>query len=156
MAVKTVPDGYHTVTPYMTIRDAAKALEFYKKAFGAEVAVRMDGPGGRISHAEMRIGNSMIMLSDEAPEMGAKSPQQLGGSPVKLLLYVDDVDAITKRAVEAGATIVRPVEDQFYGDRVATIEDPFAHQWFIHTHKEDVSGEEMQRRLAAMAGAPAS
>ncbi len=156
MAVKAIPDGYHTVTPYMTIRDAAKALEFYKKAFGAEETVRMEGPGGRISHAEMRIGNSMIMLSDETPEMGAKSPQQLGGSPVKLLLYVADVDAFTKRAVEAGATIVRPVEDQFYGDRAATIEDPFAHQWFIHTHKEDVSGEEMQRRIAAMAGAQAS
>jgi len=156
MAVKAVPDGYHTVTPYMTIRDAAKALEFYKKAFGAEETVRMDGPDGRISHAEMRIGNSMIMLSDEAPQMGAKSPQQLGGSPVKLLLYVDDVDGFTKRAVEAGATIVRPVEDQFYGDRAGTIEDPFAHQWFIHMHKEDVSGEEMQRRMAAMAGASGS
>jgi PhnB protein len=150
MAVKAVPDGYYTVTPYLIVHDAAGALEFYKRAFGARELMRFPMPGGRIGHAEIKIGNSPIMLADEFPEMGARSAQSIGGSPVGLCLYVEDVDALTRQAVAAGATVVKPVEDQFYGDRSGTVKDPYGHQWTIATHKEDVPVEEMQRRMAAL------
>ena len=152
MSVKTVPEGYHTVTPYLAIKDGAKALEFYKKAFGATEVTKLMMPDGRLGHAEIRLGDSMIMLSDEFPEYGAKSPATLGGSPVNIHLYVDDVDAFVKRAIEAGAKEKKPITDQFYGDRSGQIEDPFGHLWWVATHKEDVSPEEMQRRVDAMFG----
>ena len=150
--VKPVPDGYHTVTPYLIIKGAAGALEFYKKAFGAEELYRMPQPDGRIGHAEIRIGNSRVMLADEFPEMGYRSPQSLGGSPVSILLYVKDVDAMAGKALAAGAKVIRPVQDQFYGDRSGTFADPYGHVWTIATHKEDVSVEEINRRAAARAG----
>jgi PhnB protein len=150
MAVKAVPDGFYTVTPYLVVHNAATAIEFYKKAFGAKELLRFPVPGGKIAHAELKIGNSPIMLADEFPEMGARSPQALGGSPVGLCLYVEDVDALTQQAIAAGAKVVRPVQDQFYGDRSGTVTDPYGHQWTIATHKEDVPVEEMQRRMADM------
>jgi PhnB protein len=146
---KPIPEGYHTATPYLIIKDAAKAIEFYKKAFGAKEMMRMSQPDGRIGHAEIKIGNSPIMLADEFPEMGARSPQSLGGSPVSILLYVEDVDAFAEQAVAAGTKVVRPVKDQFYGDRSGSFEDPFGHQWHIATHVEDVAPEEMHKRAAA-------
>lgn len=150
MSVKSVPDGYHTVTPYLIIQGAARAIEFYKKAFGATELLRLEGPNGMIGHAEVKIGDSPIMLADEFPEMGARSPQAFGGSPVSICLYVPDVDALARQAVAAGAKEVRPVKDQFYGDRSGTFTDPFGHTWTIATHKEDVSPEEINRRFAAM------
>ena len=150
MAVKPIPEGYHTVTPYLVVQGAAKALEFYKKAFGATELVRMPGPGGKVMHAEIRIGDSPVMLADEFPEMDARGPQALGGTPVGLCIYVENVDALFDRAVTAGAKVLRPVVDQFYGDRSGTVADPFGHKWTIATHKEDVSPEEMKRRMAAL------
>jgi PhnB protein len=147
-ATKPIPDGYHTLTPYLIVDDAARAIEFYKAAFGATEVMRMPGPGGRIGHAEVRIGDSPVMLADEFPEMGAKSRRTIGGSPVMLYLYVEDVDAVIARAVAAGAKLVRPVEDQFYGDRVGAVEDPSGLQWFVSTHKEDVPPDELRRRAA--------
>jgi PhnB protein len=149
MKAKPIPDGYHTVTPYLIVNGAAQALEFYKKAYGATEMMRFPGPGGKIMHAEIKIGDSPIMLADEAPEMGARSPKTIGGTPVSLLLYVEDVDAWASKAVAAGAKVQRPVQDQFYGDRTGTFEDPFGHVWSIATHKEDVSLEEMQKRAAS-------
>jgi len=149
MAVKPIPDGYHTVTPYLIVKGAAAALEFYKKAFGATELMRMASPDGKVGHAEIRIGDSPIMLADEFPEMGALSPQSLGGSPVGILLYVPDVDAMAGQAIAAGATVVRPLKDQFYGDRSGTFTDPFGHKWTIATHKEDLSPEEIERRSKA-------
>jgi PhnB protein len=149
MAVKPIPDGYHTVTPYLIIQGAAQAIDFYKKAFGATEIVRMPDPQGRIGHAELRIGDSFIMLADEHHEMGYRGPRALGGTCVSLLLYVPDVDAMFARAIAAGAKEQRPVADQFYGDRMGTLEDPFGHVWTIGTHTEDVSPEEMKRRMAA-------
>jgi PhnB protein len=146
MAVKPVPDGYHTVTPYLIMKDAARALEFYKAAFGAVELMRMPAPGGKIGHAEIRIGDSPVMLADEFPEMDARGPQSLGGSAVGLMLYVEDADAVFNRAVSAGATVQRPMKDQFYGDRSGTLVDPFGHVWTIGTHKEDVPPDEMKRR----------
>jgi PhnB protein len=148
--VKPIPEGYHTATPYLTVHDGTRALEFYKQAFGAQVMVRMDGPEGKVGHAEIQIGDSRIMLADEFPNMGAKSAQTLGGSPVAVLLYVEDVDALFRQAVAAGAKEDRPVEDQFYGDRMGSVVDPYGHRWLIATHKEDVSPEEMKRRMAEM------
>ncbi len=148
--VKPIPDGYHTVTPYLIVKGAAAALEFYKKAFGATQTVRMDAPGGKVGHAEIRIGDSVIMMADESVEMDARSPQSLGGSPVSILLYVEDVDARVKQAVSAGATIRGAVEDKFYGDRMGSVVDPFGHVWHIGTHKEDVSPQEMRKRMEAM------
>lgn len=148
--VKPVPEGYHTVTPYLIIRDAARAIEFYKKAFDAKEMVRMPAPGGKIGHAEIKIGDSYIMLADESPEMGHNGPQSIGGSPVSIVLYLEDVDAVVGRAVAAGAKLVRPVEDQFYGDRSGGVEDPFGHSWHISTHIEDVSPEEMKKRMDAL------
>ncbi len=148
--VKAIPEGYGAVTPYLVVKDAAGAIEFYKKAFGATELMRMPAPGGKIGHAEIRVGNSPVMLADEHPEMGARGPEHFGGSPISLLLYVDDADAVVKRAVSLGSKVQKPVKDQFYGDRSGTILDPFGHQWTIATHKEDVSPEEMEHRLAAL------
>lgn len=150
--VKPIPEGYHSLTPYLIIKNAADAIEFYKKAFGATELFRIDQPDGKIGHAEIKIGDSPIMLSDEFPEMGHRGPQSLGGSPVSIMLYVEDVDAVVNRATTAGAKLDRPVEDKFYGDRAGSLTDPFGHIWHIGTHKEDVSPEEMEKRAAAAAG----
>ena len=149
MPVKPVPDGYHSVTPYLIVKGAARAIEFYARAFGAVELMRMPEPDGRIGHAEVRIGDSPVMLADEHPEIGAKSPQTFGGSPVTLLLYVEDVDTTVARAVAAGAKLTRAVADQFYGDRSGAVTDPFGHVWFVATHVADVQPEEMERRRAA-------
>jgi PhnB protein len=148
MSVPYTPAGYHTATPYLIVKGAAAALDFYKKVFGATELMRMEGPGGAVMHAEVKIGDSVIMLGDEMPAMGANSPQTIGGSPVGLCLYFPDVDARFAAAVAAGASVKRPVQDQFYGDRSGTIVDPFGHVWTIATHIEDVSPEEMNRRAA--------
>jgi PhnB protein len=150
--VNYTPEGYHSVTPYLIVGDAAKAIEFYKEAFGATELFRMEAPGGKIGHAEIKIGNSPIMLGDEMPEMGYLSPQSLGGTPVTLMIYIEDVDAVADRAVAAGAQVLKPVADQFYGDRSGSFADPFGHQWHIATHKEDVSAEELNKRAAALYG----
>jgi len=148
MSVKPIPDGYHSVTPYLCVRRAAQAIEFYKKAFLATERMRIAQPDGRVGHAELQVGDSVIMLSDEFPEIGARSPQSLGGSPVSIHLYVEDADAIFSQAVAAGAKIKRPIADQFYGDRLGGVEDPFGHTWWISTHKEDFSPQEIERRAA--------
>ena len=148
-AVKAIPEGYHTVTPYLILSGADDAIAFYKKALGAEEVMRLGGPGGKIGHAEIKIGNSRIMLADEHPELQALSPRTVGGSPVSIHLYVENADAAVERAVAAGAKLVRPVADQFYGDRVGGIEDPFGYRWFIATHKEDLTMDEIRRRAAA-------
>ena len=145
--VQAIPAGYHSVTPYLIVSRAAEALEFYKNAFGAREKVRMPAPGGRIGHAEILIGSSHVMLADENPEMGAHAPQAGTPPPVSILLYVKDVDAVFERAVAAGARVERPTENQFYGDRAATLIDPYGHRWHIHSHIEDVSPKEMQRRM---------
>jgi PhnB protein len=150
MPVKTIPDGYHTVTPYLIVKGAAKAIDFYKKAFGATELMRFPGPDGRIGHAEIKIGDSPVMLADEHPERGSLAPQAPGKPGVGLCLYVDDVDALAARATAAGATVLHPVQDQFYGDRSGTFTDPFGHVWTIATHKEDVPMEEMRRRMEAL------
>ncbi len=147
--VKPIPAGYHSVTPYLIVRGAARALDFYKQAFGAIELFRMEAPDRRIGHAEIRIGDSHIMLADEHPEMGARSPETYGGSAVSLMLYVGDVDQVFAQAVEAGATVDRPVTDQFYGDRSGGLKDPFGHVWYVATHIEDVPPEEMDRRAKA-------
>ena len=149
--VKPIPDGYHSVTPYLIITGAADAIEFYKKAFGATELFRMPAPGGKVGHAEIRIGNSPIMLADESTEMGYLSPATLGGTPVSLMIYVEDVDTIFNQAIAAGGEQLKPLQDQFYGDRSGTLKDPFGHTWHVATHKEDVSPEEMDKRMAAMA-----
>jgi PhnB protein len=150
MAVKAIPDGYHNVTPYLIIRGAAKAIDYYKEVFGATELMRMPDPSGKIGHAELKIGDSPVMLADEYPEMGYLSPEGRGGTPVSLMLYVPDVDATVEKAVATGSKVVKAVADQFYGDRNGTITDPFGHVWTISTHKEDVSVEEMKRRMSAM------
>ena len=149
--VKPIPQGYNTVTPYIIVDNGNAAIDFYKKAFGATELFRMPSPGNKIGHAEIKVGNSVIMLADEHPEMGARSPRSIGGTPVSILLYVEDVDSAAKKLVDAGAKVVRPVENQFYGDRAGSFEDPFGHQWHVHQHVEDVSPEELQRRAAALA-----
>ena len=153
MAVNYIPQRYHTATPYLIVKGAARAIDLYKQAFGATELMRFPGPGGSIGHAEIRIGDSPIMLADEMPQMGYRSPAALGGSPVSVMLYVPDVDKVVDRAVKAGAKLEKPVADQFYGVRNVTIHDPFGHVWKVSTHKEDVSPEEMQRRVAGMATA---
>lgn len=146
MTVKPIPDGYHTVTPYLVLSEASKAIEFYKKAFNATEKLRMAGPNGKIFHSEIQIGDSPVMLCDEFLEMGARSPKSLGGSPVSLMLYVNDVDTIFNQAVKAGAKVRMALSDQFYGDRSGTLEDPFGHIWIISTHIEDLSEEEIRKR----------
>lgn len=148
--IKPIPEGYHTVTPYLVVQNAADAITFYQQAFDAIELFRLPTPEGKVAHAEIKIGNSPIMLGDECPEMGARSPQTLGGTPLSLMVYVEDVDTVVDRAVFAGAKLERAVQDQFYGDRTGTILDPFGHQWTIATHKEDVAPEELQRRMEAM------
>ena len=147
--VKAIPDGYHTATPYLIVDDAAKAIDFYKKAFGATEIMRM-GDGKKIHHAEIKIGTSTIMLADECKEMDALSPATIGGSPITIMLYVENVDEVVKQATVAGAKVTRPVADQFYGDRTGGLLDPFGHKWYVATHVEDVSPEELQKRSAAM------
>lgn len=147
MPVRPIPEGYHSITPYLVISEAARAIDWYKQAFGAQQTLRMEDPTtGKIGHAEMKIGDSYIMLADEYPDMGYRSPKTLGGAGISLLLYVKDVDGTVKQAVDAGAKIERPLQDQFYGDRTGTIQDPFGHVWTIATHIEDVSPEEMLER----------
>ena len=146
MPVKPIPDGYHSVTPYLVIGGAAKAIDFYRQAFGAEEAFRMP-MGDKVGHAEIRIGDSVVMLSDEWPDMGVVGPKTRGGTTVSLMIYVNDVDSAYKRAIDAGAQAERPVENQFYGDRAGTLVDPFGHRWTLSTHVEDVSPEEMSRRM---------
>jgi PhnB protein len=146
---KPIPEGYHNATPYLIVNDAAAAIEFYKTAFGAKELMRMPKPNGKIGHAEIKIGDSPIMLADEAPEVGARSPRTIGGSPVSIFLYVEDVDTTFNKAVKAGAKVQRPLADQFYGDRTGGIEDPFGHVWYVATHVEDVPPEEMKKRAAA-------
>jgi PhnB protein len=145
--VSPIPAGYHTVTAYLAVGGAGPALDFYQRAFGAQVLYRLDSPDGRVMHAEIQIGDSRIMLADECPEMNFRGPQALGGSPICLMLYVEDVDARVQRAISAGATVLRPVANQFYGDRSGTLQDPFGHVWTISTHVEDVSPDEVQRRF---------
>jgi PhnB protein len=147
--VEAIPERYKAATPYLSVDGAARAIEFYKQAFGAQETMRIDGPGGRIMHAEVTIGAAPVMLTDACPEMGFRSPEALGGSPVQLYIYVEDVDALAERAVAAGATVLRPVGDQFYGDRSVQLKDPFGHLWSFATHIEDVSEEELRRRAEA-------
>jgi PhnB protein len=146
MAAKPIPDGYHTATPYLICQGAAQAIDYYKKALGASEVMRFAAPDGKIGHAEIKIGDSIIMLADEYPDMGFKSPKAFGGTPVSIMLYVTDVDARFNQAVAAGATVLRPVKDQFYGDRSGTLVDPFGHVWTIGTHKEDLTPEEVHQR----------
>jgi len=148
--VKPIPEGYHSLTPYLIVDGAASAMDYYKKAFGAIELFRMEHEG-KIGHAEMKIGDSPFMLADAFPQQGHKDPKTLGGSPVGLMIYVNDVDTIYKQAIDAGGTEVKALQDQFYGDRSGTLTDPFGHNWTVATHKEDVSSEEIERRLAAMA-----
>ena len=149
MAVKPTPDGYHSLTPYITVRGGEAAIAFYEKAFGAKLILKLTMPGGGIAHAEMKIGDSPFMFGDENPDWGNKSPLTLGGTPTGMMFYVADCDAAFAQAVAAGATVDKPVEDQFYGDRSGTVVDPFGNQWTIGTHKEDVSDEEMKKRMQA-------
>ncbi len=155
MRTKTrpIPKGYHDVTPYLSVQGAAGAIAFYKKVFAAKEVMRMLGPRGTIGHAEIQIGDSRIMLADEFPEMNFRSPRSIGGTPVNIHLYVQDVDKVAKKAVAAGAKLLRPVADQFYGDRSGSLEDPFGHVWHVATHIEDVSMKELKKRAAAMAAA---
>jgi PhnB protein len=154
MATKPIPEGYHTITPYLAVDDAAQAIEYYKRAFGAKERVRMDAPGGKIGHAELVIGDSLVMLSDPFPQASTKPPKELGGTTGSVFMYVEDVDEIVKQAVDAGATITMEVADQFWGDRFGTVTDPFGHVWSIATHVEDLTPEEIAERgkeaMAAM------
>jgi PhnB protein len=150
--VKAIPEGYRTVTPYLTVRNGAEAIDFYKRAFNAQENFRMAEPGGRIGHAELRIGDSLIMLSDEYPDMGARGPESIGGTPVALHLYVEDVDAFVERALQAGARLERPLQNQFYGDRAGMLADPYGHRWWVASHVEDVPPEELERRAKEMFG----
>lgn len=147
--VKPLPDGYHNLTPYLIVDGAAKAIDFYKKVFGATEKMRMPAPGGKVGHAELTLGDSMIMLADEHPEMDHRGPHAYKGAAVSLMVYVQDVDATVKTALASGAKVIRPAENQFYGDRMGTIEDPFGHQWYVATHVEDVPQEELAKRAAA-------
>jgi len=144
---KPIPEGLHTVTPSLKIRDTAKAIEFYKEAFGAMERGRFEMPGGAIMHAEIQIGNSVVMLGEEMPEMGAKGPLTLGGTPVRLHIYTEDVDSLFARATKAGATVMMPVADQFWGDRYGVLSDPFGHEWSIATHTKDMSIDEMKKSV---------
>ena len=156
MAVKPIPEGYHTVTPYLAVEDAAAAIEYYKKAFGASERTRMDAPDGKIGHAELEIGDSRVMLSDPFPQGSVRPPSELGGTSASVFLYVEDVDKVVQRAVDAGAAVTMEVADQFWGDRFGTVTDPFGHVWSIATHVEDVPAEEMAERAKAAMAAMAS
>jgi PhnB protein len=148
--VRPIPEGYRSVTPYLVVKGAAKAIDFYKTVFGAREKFRMDGPGGRVAHAEIEIGDSVVMLADENPQHGALSPATVGGTPVSIMLYVEDVDRVAETLTKAGAKTLRPVQDMFYGDRSGGFEDPFGHRWHVSTHIEDVSPEEIERRMRTM------
>jgi PhnB protein len=148
--VKPIPEGHNSVSPYLVVNGAAKALDFYKKAFGATEIMRFDTPDGKIGHAEIRIGDTVVMLADEHPDHDAHAPRKFGGSPVGLHLYLEDVDAVWSRATAAGAKVKQPLTNQFYGDRNGALEDPFGHRWHLSTHVEDVSAEEIGRRMKAM------
>lgn len=148
--VKPIPDDYPQVIPSLAVDGAVAAIDFYGDVFGATVRLRIDAPGGRIGHAELQIGDSVVMLADEMPDMGVRGPRSVGGTPVTISVYVEDVDAVFHRALAAGATELRPVEDQFYGDRAGRFEDPFGHRWNVATHIEDVPEDEMRRRADAM------
>ncbi len=147
MPVKPIPQGYHSVTPYLTVSDANKALDFYKRAFGAHEIMRMDAPNGKIGHAEIKIGDSIIMIADEMPGSGTKAPQTLGGTSAGVFLYVEDADAVFQKAVQSGAQVAVPLADMFWGDRFGTVRDPFGHSWSVATHKEDVAPAEMSKRM---------
>jgi PhnB protein len=149
--VKPIPEGYRSITPYLFIRGAARAIDYYKNVFGAKEKLRMPNPDGKIGHAELEIGDSVVMLADENPHIQAKSPETLGGTTASLLLYLENVDSVVDNAVKAGAKILRPVADQFYGDRMGTILDPFGQMWSVATHIEDVSPDEMKKRMAKAA-----
>lgn len=149
--VKPIPDGYPRVMPYLVVDGASAAIDFYKEVFGATERMRMDGPDGRIGHAEIEIGDSVVMLADEFPDMDAKAPKAYGGSPVSMMVYVEDVDATFEVALKAGATTARPIENMFYGDRMGAFVDPFGHSWTVGTHVEDVPPDEMAKRAAAQA-----
>ncbi len=148
--VLAIPKGYNNVTPYLIVNNAAKAIEFYKKAFGAKQKMRMDHPGGRVAHAELQIGDTKIMLADECPEMHAMGPKNYGGSAITIHLYVKNVDAIIKKALSAHAKLIRPIQNMFYGDRAGTIEDPHGHVWYVATHVENVTPREMRKRAASL------
>ena len=148
---KPIPEGYEGATPYLIVNDGDGAIDFYKKAFGATELMRFAEPGGKIGHAELKIGQALVMLADEYPDMGIRGPRAYGGTPVKISLFVPDVDAFAKKAVAAGAKLIQPLQDQFYGDRSGTLLDPFGHKWTIATHKEDLSLEEVRKRASAMA-----
>jgi len=150
MAVRAVPEGYSSVTPYLIVTGAADAIDYYTKVFGATELMRFPGPDGKIVHAEIKIGTSIVMLADEAPDRGYRSPQSLGGSGTGIMLYVEDVDSVFARALAAGGKTQQAVTDQFYGDRSGSLIDPFGHMWTVATHVEDVAPEEMQRRMEAM------
>lgn len=150
MPVSPIPDGYHSVTPYITVRGGAKAIEFYKAAFGATEIMRFSGPDGSVAHAEIQIGNSRVMLADEMPAFGNRGPESLGGASGGLCIYLPDVDSAFAKALAAGAKVFKPLQDQFYGDRSGTVTDPFGHVWTLATHIEDVSLDEMQRRCAEL------
>ena len=156
MAVQPVPDGYHTVSPYLAVEDVATAIDYYKKAFGATERVRMEAPDGKIGHAELEIGDSIVMLADPMPEGSTKPPHELGSTSAGVFLYVEDIDQVVKRAVEAGATVTMEVADQFWGDRFGTVTDPFGHVWSVATHVEDVPPAEMAERAKAAMAAMAS
>ena len=146
MAVQPIPEGYEALTPSLAVDDAAGAIDFYKRAFDARERARMEGPGGMIAHAELEIGGSLVMLADPFPQSTTKPPKELGGTSVGVFMYVEDVDAVVARAVDAGATITMPVDDMFWGDRYGKVTDPFGHEWEIATHREDLTPEEIQRR----------
>lgn len=150
--VQAIPESYPRVIPYLYVDGAKAAIDFYREVFGATERMRMGGPDDRIGHAELEIGDGMVMLADEFPEMGNRGPKAIGGSPGATMVYVEDVDAVFDRAVQAGSTVVRPVEDQFYGDRAGSFEDPFGHRWWVATHIEDVPPDEMERRAAEAMG----
>jgi PhnB protein len=156
MAVKPIPEGYHTLTPYIEIENAGEAIEFYKRAFGAKEQVRMDAPGGRIGHAELEIGDSLLMLADPFPQSSIRTPKAVGGTTVNLFMYVENADAVVQQAVDSGATVTRPVENMFWGDRFGIVTDPYGHTWSIATHVEDVSPEEMEERSKAAMAAMSS
>jgi len=152
MSVQPIPEGYQTLSPSIVVDNATEAIDFYKRAFGAEERLRMDGPGGTIAHAELQIGDSVLMLNDPFPQANTKPPKEFGGTTTTLFMYVEDVDAVVQQAIDAGATVAQPVENQFWGDRFGTLLDPYGHSWGIATHVEDVSPEEMaERGKAAMA-----